>query len=94
MFGEEVPAVSTDPVMGLQVELPDACPQCQGNVASVGQGVAPHRASLRCITCRRHRGWMSLVSYTFLSEIAKKFGRPDAPIKVRRGNWQPDNEQI
>ena len=40
MFGEEVPADSTDPVIGLQVELPDACPQCQGNVANVGQGMA------------------------------------------------------
>jgi len=92
LFAGDAAIVADDPVMGLDVELPDACPSCQGYVATVGPGVAPHKASLRCMTCGRHRGWMSLVAYTFISEIANKFGRPDTPIKVRRGNWQPSAE--
>jgi hypothetical protein len=83
----------TDPIQGLSVELPDTCPQCSAAVATVGPGREPHKASLRCTACGRHRGWLSLATWSFIHEIANKFGRPDAPIKIGRGNFQPTSER-
>jgi hypothetical protein len=82
---------AADPVLGIEVELPDACPQCSTALASIGPGREPHKASLRCCQCGRHRGWVSLISFTFISEAVRLAGKPDTPIKIRRGVWQPPN---
>jgi hypothetical protein len=63
-----------NPIMGVEVELPDPCPQCSSAIVTIGAGREPHKASLRCCQCGRHRGWISLVSYTFIAETVRLFG--------------------
>ena len=78
------PPASTDPLIGVVVELPDAC-KCGGTVALIGAGSAPHRASLRCASCGVHRGWLARETHDFINEIIRKFGPLTAPITIRRG---------
>ena len=74
-----------DPLIGLKVRLPhDPC-RCGTTAAEIGAGQGPHRASLRCLTCGNHRGWISHATHEFLTEIINKFGCPDTPIVIQRG---------
>jgi hypothetical protein len=73
------------PLAGLEVRLPDPC-RCSGAIALLGPGAGPHRASLHCRECSTHRGWVSHTTYEFLCSVANKFGRPQRPITIRRGN--------
>jgi hypothetical protein len=70
-----------DALFGLQVRLPDTC-RCGLMLALIEGGRGPHRAGLRC-ACGRHRGWVSVASYRFLTEIVDRFGRPAEPIEIR-----------
>jgi hypothetical protein len=79
------------PEHGLIVDLPNGC-TCGGSLMTIGPGAAPHKASLRCTSCGRHCGWVSLTSWTFITEFIKQFGRPDKPIEIRRGNFQPSTD--
>lgn len=90
MFPREDGSTGTDPVQGLSVELPDKCPNCYGVIATVGPGREPHKASLRCTTCGRHRGWLSLQTWSFIHELAAKVAAPMTPIKIRRGSSVSD----
>lgn len=76
-------AALADPLIGLIVTLPDRC-KCGTHEAIVGPGAGPHLASLRCGACEAHRGWMSATSHAFLTETIKQFGRPEAPIVIKR----------
>ena len=76
-----------DPLIGLAVQLPDAC-RCGRDVARIGPPVGPHLAELRCARCNRHRGWLPRVAHQFLLEVVTQFGRPDTPICIRRGGSQ------
>ena len=77
---------------GIEVYLPDPC-QCSTCIALIGPGAGPHRASLHCRKCERHRGWLSSDSFEFITTIINKFGRPRSPIIIRRGKvgWIPVN---
>jgi hypothetical protein len=81
LFGDASP--SADPLIGLEVSLPDACPRCALTIAVIGAGRAMHKASLHC-RCGRHRGWVSEEPYQFLRKTIELFGRPTTPIAIRR----------
>ena len=55
LFGFEPPA---EPGL-LRVAMPTPCLNCTRNIATIGPGKGPHKASLRCSSCMRFRGWMS-----------------------------------
>jgi hypothetical protein len=74
---------SRGPLAGLAVRLPDVC-RCGSDVAKIGSPVGPHLAELYCAHCERHRGWLPRVAHEFLAEVVNKFGRPTAPITIRR----------
>ena len=85
LFPAETPPVPSDPLIGLAVHLPhDPC-FCGTAVAEIGAGRGPHSASLRCVVCDAHRGWLSRTTHQFLTEIINKFGRPETPIVIGRG---------
>jgi hypothetical protein len=71
--------------MGLHVRLPTSCPRCGVIVAFISAGSGPHCATLRCVSCRVFRGWVARATYDFIIKIIDKFGRPIAPITIRRG---------
>jgi hypothetical protein len=77
---------AADPLAGLLVQLPDRCAACDAQIAKVGKGAGPHKASLTCIDCNAHRGWMSSHAHGVLVSITEKFGCPKSPIVIRRGD--------
>jgi hypothetical protein len=83
-------AMSTDPLCGLTVKLPDTCSNCGDLVTIVGPGKPPHAASLLCRACGLHRGWISRANHTFLNEIINKFGAPTEPIVFRNRSTRPE----
>ena len=74
---------AADPLRGLAVQLSDSC-QCGSYDAVIGEGKGPHRASLFCSKCERHRGWMANEAHAFVTQVIEKFGKPTAPIRIRR----------
>jgi hypothetical protein len=70
-------------LIGLAITLPEHCPRCNGHNAVVGAGRGPHKGSIVCL-CGRHLGWMSHEAFGFVSETVRRFGRPTAPIQIRR----------
>jgi hypothetical protein len=74
---------STDPIVGIQVQLHQRSCPCGYEIFVTGYGKAPHRASLRCDSCGKHGGWVSKESGQFLEKIVGCFGRPTTPIIVR-----------
>ena len=64
---------SGDPLCGLAVQLFDRC-QCGSYDAVIGEGKGPHRASLFCNRCEKHRRWMANEAHVFVTEVVKKFG--------------------
>jgi hypothetical protein len=76
-------AAPADPLRGLAVQLSDRC-QCGSHDVVIGEGKGPHRASLFCSRCEKHRGWMANEAHAFVAEVVKKFGKPTAPIKIQR----------
>ena len=78
------PRQPIDLAHGLVVRLPAAC-RCGSEVATIAAGAGPHAAALRCLRCERHCRWLSHQEHQFIAEIVAKFGRPIAPIAIRRG---------
>lgn len=76
---------SSSSPMGLHVRLPTSCPRCGVIIAFIGAGRGSHYASLRCVSCSAFRGWVAYATYDFIIKIINKFGRPIAPITIRRG---------
>src|SRR5262245_43052939 len=74
-----------DTLSGLTVRLERACGRCGHSLLVTGAGRGTHKASLHCARCRRHNGWLSHEAAAFLSEVIAHFGRPTAPIDVRKG---------
>jgi hypothetical protein len=74
---------------GLSVELPTVCPTCSAVLATIGEGREPHKASLRCTSCNAFRGHMSIVTWSFIANLAGRFGAPTEPIKIRRSSYEP-----
>ena len=87
LFG---PPTSSDPVLGLAMKLPSTCRHCGELVATVGPGKPPHSASVRCRSCRLHRGWLSRANYTFLNEAINTGGALREPIVLRTPALKPE----
>jgi hypothetical protein len=72
-----------NPVLGLKVVMPVACPKCRNRLAIIGPGKEPYAASLTCAPCCRHCGWLTKQETDFINNIISTFGRPTAPIVLR-----------
>lgn len=70
-------------MIGVAITLPEHCPRCNGQRATIGTGRGPHKASIMCL-CGRHLGWMSHEAFEFVSETVRRFGKPTSPITIRR----------
>jgi hypothetical protein len=71
-------------IAGLPVELPIPCRRCRRSfIATISMEQNP--ASLRCIKCAAHPGYVSEISYDFIAEIIKNFGPITSPIAMRLG---------
>jgi hypothetical protein len=73
-------------LVGLHAVMPDGCPVCGAHHAVLGSSKATHAACFRCAQCDRHRGWASAAFTGFVESIIDQFGRPTAPILVRRSS--------
>ena len=82
LFGFEPPAEPSN-IAGLRVAMPTPCLNCTRNVATIAPGKGPHKASLRCTACMRFRGWVSVETFNFISDLVRRLGRPVEPIVVR-----------
>ena len=80
LFGE---AIQADPLIGLSVVLPNSC-KCGTTECVIAVGKGSHLASLHCRVCETHRGWVGRRTHDFLVETIKQFGRPVAPVAIRR----------
>jgi hypothetical protein len=76
--------MTADSLHGLIVHVRDAC-KCGATTATIGAGAGPHIASLRCIDCGAHRGWLAHEVHSFIAEAIALGARPIAPIAIRRG---------
>ncbi len=85
LFGFTPPA-DPNTLVGLHVIGP--CPVCPRNVATIGE------ASLRCTACERHRGWMSVEVFDFVSDFVRRFGRPAETIVVRTPRDGGESEAV
>jgi hypothetical protein len=78
---------STSSVVGLlvRIERDIECShsRCRKE-AVIGSSNAIHHGSSRCNQCGKRLGWLSKQSYDFLTETQRLFGRPTAPIVVRK----------
>jgi hypothetical protein len=74
-------------LLGLPIKLERTidvpCAVCGETAVVVGAGVGPHTASLRCLRCDRHRGWLPKTVADFLTDLIVRFGRPAEPITIR-----------
>jgi hypothetical protein len=80
-----------DSLRGLVVELSDLC-RCGSALAVIGSSEA-HLPSLHCRACNAHRGRISRSTHSFITEIINEFGRPTAPIKIRRSERTSENSE-
>jgi hypothetical protein len=62
-------------------------------VAVIGVASKPHLASLHCQACNAYRGRISRSTHSFITEIINKFGRPTAPVKIRRSKRTSKNSE-
>jgi hypothetical protein len=70
-------------LVGLAIRLPEQCSRCSGRDAVIGAGRGPHKAAIMCV-CGRHLGRMSMLTFNFIAETIRQFGRPSEPICVSR----------
>ena len=70
---------------GLRVNLADDC-SCGNRESVLGEG-----RELHCVTCGESRGRLGPRATAFLIEIINKFGRPTAPITLRRAIGEIDS---
>jgi hypothetical protein len=58
------------------------CGVCGHTVVVIGPGTGPHVASLRCIDCDHHRGWLPRTITEFLLASISRSGWPDEAITI------------
>jgi hypothetical protein len=74
-------------IIGMVVQLDrdiDRQQPCCDNLAVIGPGTTLHAASLRCLGCTKHRGWLAQAAVRFIEETVNRFGAPATPIVVRQ----------
>jgi hypothetical protein len=82
---------SSSPI-GLSVIVPKPCGNCGSDSAIIGSSRGPHHASLLCECCGGHRGWLSGITFHFLSDVIENFGRPTEPILIRHNQSVPTTD--
>ena len=70
---------TSSPLADLRVNVADDC-TCGIRETAISDG-----RELKCVACGASRGKLGPRATTFLTEIINKFGRPTAPITLRRG---------
>jgi hypothetical protein len=68
------------------------CGVCGETAVMIGPGAGPHVASLRCICCDRHRGWLPKGAANFIDAAVVLFGRPVVPVTVKTSQYAPSSE--
>ena len=85
--GTAQPIIDATPLIGLRVGLDRTvdvpCAMCGQTIVAIGKGAGPHVASLHCVNCNRHRGWLPTAIAEFLLELITRFGRPSEAITIR-----------
>ena len=76
----------------IYAELSERC-DCGSVNAQICVCSRGRAASVRCPMCGKHRAWVSHQTIAFISEIIKRFGRPTAPIKIRRSERTSKNSE-
>jgi hypothetical protein len=74
-------------IIGMVVKLDrniDRQQPCCDNLAVIGPPVGKHAASLRCLGCTKHRGWLAQAAVRFIEETVNRFGALATPIIVRQ----------
>jgi hypothetical protein len=83
--------IDVTPIKDIKVELHrsdnDFC-HCGATMAIIVKGVGPHAAALRCISCDRHRGWLSENDATKMVETVNLFGVPTEAITIHKASPQ------
>lgn len=78
-------------IIGLAVRLVHRpCRACGGLDFIIGPGAAMHAASLRCVECNAHGGWLSKGAVTFIQMTVKKFGKPTEAVTVQHNSHQEE----
>ena len=80
LFGIEQ-AAEPNNLVGLRVEMPTPCLMCTNKMATIGPGKKPHKASLRCSSCMRFRGWMSCEDFNRFCERTPRDGGGDEAVQ-------------
>lgn len=83
-FVAKKPRVETPSVLlGLTVNLEHFRDRCHQNIARIYEGKGPHLGELKCVSCGRHRGWVSKTTGAWIESVIEQFGRPTAPLIIR-----------
>ena len=78
--------IDATPIIGLRISLErtvDTPCVCGETAVNIGQGTAPHAASLYCASCDRHRGWLPRAIAEFVLDVVRWFGRPADAVALR-----------
>jgi hypothetical protein len=78
-------------IIGLRLRLDRACDRrqpCCDRHGVIGEGRGPHRFSLRCACCGRHRGWVKATAASLL-EAMHRDGRLSASPILRDAGIAP-----
>jgi hypothetical protein len=78
-------------IIGLRLRLDRSCDRrhpCCDRHGVIGEGRGPHRYSLRCACCGRHRGWLKAAAASLL-EAKQKDGRLSASPILRDAGIVP-----
>ena len=68
-----------NPLLGLQVVMPNPCPKCRNR-----RGVIGADNSLNCVRCRQDRGRLERHETDFIKQIISTFGGLTTPIVLRQ----------
>jgi hypothetical protein len=70
-------------IVGLRLTLDRTCDRrkpCCDRHGIVGQGIGPHRFSLRCSCCGKHRGWIKAAASDLLTAMQRDGRLTSAPV--------------
>ena len=83
------PSAFTPPsssIEGLATRFENGTPcRCGSREAIIGSSAGVHEVRLNCCGCSGHRGYLSVKVASFLRTLAERYGAPDAPVTLRRG---------
>jgi hypothetical protein len=78
-----------DILLGIQVQTKKPC-SCGSIIALIAEGKSIHAASLRCEKCDVFREWVAHDVVAFSIACVQLFGRPEAPVVLRKPSPPPD----